>query len=74
MTDQDQEERFNAFLQELAGKFCDCFAEVRAKAPTHIAFTAMTGALAALAVANGFKRNNVIDAINSAFDDIEEQE
>lgn len=40
--------------------------------PKVIAITVLSGALAACATEAGFKRNNVIDAVNSAFDDIEE--
>lgn len=73
MSDIDDEDRFNQHMLKLANKFIDAFAEVRILAPAPIAITTMTGALASLAIANGFKRNNVIDAINSAFDDLEDQ-
>jgi hypothetical protein len=65
------EATLNALADDLAGAFAELYAAQCAKAPKALVLMAMTGALAACATEAGAARENIVAAINSAFDDIE---
>lgn len=67
----DPEEQINAACQKMGEKFLELYGECCKSYNKILVVTAMTGALAACVKEMGYSRNNLIDAVNSAFDDIE---
>jgi hypothetical protein len=60
-----------ALAQKIAGSFAEVYAAYCDKVPKPFVVVGMTGALAACANEAGIERSRVVDALNSAFDDIE---
>jgi hypothetical protein len=67
------EDEFNDVSQRVASDFIDLYAEHCKRYPKQLVFVAMAGAIASLAVVNGFSQENVVAAINHCFQDIGEQ-
>lgn len=65
------EAELDALAQKIAGTFAEVYAAYCDKVPKPFVLVGMTGALAACAAEAGMERNCVVDALNSAFDDIE---
>ena len=61
-----------ALCEKIAGTVCEVYGAYCDRVPKLIVLTAMMGALAACATEADVERARVIDAINSAFDDIQE--
>lgn len=65
------EEQLNTLCESIGNEFINFYAALCAKYSKAIIMTALTGAFAVCCTEAGVQRKNAVEALNSAFDDIE---